>query len=164
MYTEKKLQGRQFCTILRNQKDIASNLGIENGFKKGSNSLFVLVIPGKYRGTGSHLFLPKFTNSSFTKYDFLYNNTQRHLSHQSSNIHNTILYIRMLWSAIVKGKSVEKSVLVRCQLQLIPNRKELYSFSPLLPRRVLERSLCSQVAVRGFVDSKSRFRVQLDIL
>jgi hypothetical protein len=55
--------------LLPNQKFITSYLGIENGLKKGSISLFVLVIPGKYRGRGCHLFLPQFTNSSFTKYD-----------------------------------------------------------------------------------------------
>ena len=38
----------------------------------------------------------------------------------------------MLWSAIVKDKSVEKSLLVRSQLQIIPNRKELYRFFPSL--------------------------------
>lgn len=122
--------------------------------------MFVLLIPGKFRGKGCHLFLPQFTNSLFTKHD---STVQQYTapfttSELKYRLHNTILYIRVLWSATVNDKWVEKSVLVRSQQQLSPDRKELYSFSPLFPRRVLQRSL------RGFVDSKSRFRVQLDIL
>lgn len=88
----------------------------------------------------------------------LYNNTQRHLSHQSSNIYNTILYIRLLWSEKVNDNSVEKPVLVRSQMQLIPNRKELDSFFLHLTAASTAKATMQPSSY------ERRFRVHLDIL
>jgi hypothetical protein len=128
--------------------------------------LFVLVIPGKYRGTCCHLFLPQLTNSSFTKYDSpLQQYTAPFITSELKYTqHYTLYNDAVACDSETQVRRKKKTVLVRSQLQIIPNRKELNSFSPLLPRQILQRSLCSQAAMRGFVDSKSRFRVQLDIL